>query len=258
MTGGEIATVVVGVTIPVITLGIGLYVKDRMRSKQEKREDMRRLKQEERDDLRRLKQEEAEELRRLKQEEREKLQTHFEELKAGVLDPMMSVAQRIASDSGLLVLQHSAAAADGVAVAPAGVPGVKLPAKFNFENTQHFVCCELHFPQISERWQRLKEDAARHNETYRKTHEEDPRSVPNPRSVKLRKFTGQRKKAGELQKVYDDHQGMKAKLLEDAEGIVKAFEEFAASSTNEISKIRKHVIEERFSKLDDCPVCQEL
>ena len=258
MTGGEIATVVVGITIPVITLCVGLYIKGRMQSKQEKREDKRRLKQEKRDELRRSKQEELEELKRLKQEELEKLREHFEELKAGVLDPMISIANRVASEGGLVVLQQSSAAADGVAAAPAGSPGAKFPAKFTFESTVHFSCFEVHFPQIHERWEYLKVEAVKHNETHRKTHEDDPKSVPTTKSIKLRKYTGLRKKAGELQKAYDDHEGMKVKLLDDAEAIAQAFADFAAGSTNEISRVRKHAIEEKFCRLDGCPVCQEL
>jgi hypothetical protein len=181
---------------------------------------------------------------RSKEEQNKKLRTHFEDLKAEIMESMISFIGKLKSFGGRLGLDYDTLGSY-----------INLQESFDFEKGDLFLSFELHFPERAIEWRQLKQKAIEHNKVYEKF--ETQKSI-----IEILEMAGEVAEANakesnfDLRTAHDAYEEDKQKLFNQAEGRVKDFREFHAKLTANINNISKYEIGKKFKKHKDCPICK--
>jgi len=176
-----------------------------------------------------------------KRERDEKLRIHFENLQMEIMNPIRDLAWNLTNRDGELTYYGDRPV---------------LPNN-EIEQRDSFVYFTLHFPAIAEEWRELKEKALKHNHRLNGFRMRGQRVTALLEGVKAAADAKGEEAGFDMQDAHGAYEEKIRKLNDNAEELVKEFEEFSTRLAADIDNITLYEMGKRFRRHKDCPICQK-
>ena len=176
-----------------------------------------------------------------KRERDEKLKIHFEILQIEIMNPIRDLAWNLMDRDGELTYYEDR----------------QVLSNDDIEQRDSFAYFTLHFPALAKEWRGLKEKALKHNHRLQGFKMRGKRVTALLEGVKAAADATGEDAGFDMEDAHNAYEERKQTLLDNAEELVKEFEEFSTRLAADIDNITLYEMGKRFKRLKDCPICQK-